>query len=51
MTDSQGALTHTIAYDPYGVPYQQDSLVTTSLGFTGEYTDAPGYRSGALRPS
>lgn len=42
MTDSSGSLRYTANYDPYGQVIDQSGTYASTLGFTGEYTDASG---------
>ncbi|CAG0966387.1 tRNA nuclease WapA [Anaerolineae bacterium] len=45
LLDSTGTPTHTLNYDPYGVPLPvpgQESGIPSALGFTGEQTDPLG---------
>jgi RHS repeat-associated protein len=40
LTDTVGGARETVSYDPYGTPFEQSGTYTSTLGFTGEYTDA-----------
>ena len=39
LTDAQGAVAATFAYDPYGNPTGRTGTATTPLGYAGQYTD------------
>jgi len=42
ITDGLGALQYAASYDPYGVPFETSGSLTSSLGYTGEFTDPNG---------
>lgn len=42
LTDANGVVRYDTSFNPYGVAFEKGGTYTTSLGFTGEFSDADG---------